>query len=266
MDLTTTTALAANLLGALAAIATIGGIAYKRPDSALAWLGDVTGTELYLSREAAIEAASPEEVAEHVTDPELALERIEALGGVGPSKADHERVAALVEYSSVLHDRADEVIDPTGPVYATEHRVVIDRDEVRAADRDEQTEHLAEIAEALKLPETAWCVDPLETITRLEDDPETAYVWNLGENATANEVASLRRSFEERFAETHNREPRALHLIVAGLEALQRIPDDVIENTIKPWLRDREAKREAREELAERRELGAKGRPAGGER
>jgi hypothetical protein len=93
MDLTTTTALAANLLGALAAIATIGAIAYKRPGSVISWLGDVTGTELYLSREAAIEAASPEELAGRVNDPLLALERIEELGGVGPSKADQERAA-----------------------------------------------------------------------------------------------------------------------------------------------------------------------------
>jgi hypothetical protein len=234
----------------------------------IAALAEATGSEVYLSREAALDAASPEELAEKVNDPMLALERIEDLGGVGPRKADHERLADLVEYHTVLLERVDKVIDPGDePVYATEHRVVIDREAVTEADRDEQVEYLGTIADRLQLPETAWCVDPLETITRLDDDPEIAYVWNLGERATADEVNSLHRHFEKRFTETHGREPRALHLIVAGLEGLRQIPDDVIESTIKPWMRDRERQREeaAESELADHPTLGPKGQPAGGE-
>ena len=123
---------------------------------------------------------------------------------------------------------------------------------IQTADREEQIEHLADLANRLDLPETAWCVDPLKKIERVEDDAKYAYLWLLSDRATGDDVESLQRALESRYREKFGRDPDALHLIMRDVEDVREIPKQVIETTIKPWLKEREKR------LAEEDAVGGK--------
>lgn len=227
MDLGTLTTIAANLLGALAAILTIGGIAYKRPSSVIEKIAERTGIEVYLSAEAAIEA-------------ELGEGR-EAVAELAKREAVSVWFDPAEAITSTLTEADSPIVEFDGD------GIAIDGERIREADREEQLEHLGQLGNELELPAEAWCVDPIKKIARLEDDPRNAYVWLLGDRATGDDVSSLTHRFEEAFAEAHNREPAALHLIVRDVDAIEEISEEAIENVIKPWLRDRDRAAELEE-------------------
>lgn len=135
---------------------------------------------------------------------------------------------------SVLEDADEPILELDGEA------ILLDPEELRGADREDQLEHLADLAERLDLPREAWCVDPIKKIERLEDDPTRAYLWLLGDRATGDDVSRLQRALTERYRDEYGREPAALHLIVRDVDDIKEIPSEVIEHTIKPWLKDRE--------------------------
>lgn len=118
--------------------------------------------------------------------------------------------------------------------------VVIDPDGVRSAPRNEQSRILADLADRLELPETAFCTDPVDKIVELDDDPAKAYVWVLGHHATGENVASLEHHLNEAYRENFGHEPRATHLIVSEVDDLRELSEAEAEEYLKPWLRERE--------------------------
>lgn len=82
--------------------------------------------------------------------------------------------------------------------------------------------------------------DPIKQVAQLEDDPGNAYAWILTENATEEDRVSLRNEIESTFVEMNRAEPDSLHFIVAGIDEILELDSEVVEQYVKPWLKDRD--------------------------
>lgn len=212
---------------------------HDSPAEAIEAFADRLGVEVWLVRDRAVEEAA--EDGEVYTSRESAV--VEAV-------AD-EPTAVLEGTVPYAIEEADEPIQWVGP---NGEALLVQPDPIRGADREDQLEHLSDLGDRLELPPETWCVDPLKKIERLDDDPRKAYVWLLGERATGDDVDTLDRALTKRYREEFGRDPAALHMIVRDLDDIREIPGDVIEHTIKPWLKEREEAIEAEGERGGDRE------------
>jgi len=79
-------------------------------------------------------------------------------------------------------------------------------------------------------------VNPVNRIHELEDDPSTAYLWDL--DCSDRQLMQLTGRVREEFVRKNNRDPRALHLIRNDVSSLDELSEDQVRESVKPWLGD----------------------------
>jgi len=79
-------------------------------------------------------------------------------------------------------------------------------------------------------------VNPVNRIHKLEDDPSTAYLWDL--NCSDRQLMELTGRVREEFVRKNNRDPRALHLIRNDVSSLDELDEDQVRESVQPWLGD----------------------------
>jgi len=77
-------------------------------------------------------------------------------------------------------------------------------------------------------------VNPVNRIHKLEDDPSTAYLWDL--DCSDRQLMQLTGRVREEFVRKNNRDPRALHLIRNDVSSLDELGEDQVRESVKPWL------------------------------
>jgi len=77
-------------------------------------------------------------------------------------------------------------------------------------------------------------VNPVNRIHELEDDPSTAYLWDL--NCSDRQLMELTGRVREEFVRKNNRDPRALHLIRNDVSSLDELDEDQVRESVQPWL------------------------------
>jgi len=77
-------------------------------------------------------------------------------------------------------------------------------------------------------------VNPVNRIHELEDDPSTAYLWDL--DCSDRQLMQLTGRVREEFVRKNNRDPRALHLIRNDVSSLDELGEDQVRESVKPWL------------------------------
>jgi len=77
-------------------------------------------------------------------------------------------------------------------------------------------------------------VNPVNRIHKLEDDPSTAYLWDL--DCSDRQLMELTSRVREEFVRKNNRDPRALHLIRNDVSSLDELGEDQVREVVQPWL------------------------------
>jgi len=77
-------------------------------------------------------------------------------------------------------------------------------------------------------------VNPVNRIHELEDDPSTAYLWDL--DCSDRQLMELTSRVREEFVKKNNRDPRALHLIRNDVSSLDELSEDQVRESVQPWL------------------------------
>jgi len=77
-------------------------------------------------------------------------------------------------------------------------------------------------------------VNPVNRIHELEDDPSTAYLWDL--DCSDRQLRELTNRVREEFVRKNNRDPRALHLIRNDVSSLDELMEDQVRKSVQPWL------------------------------
>jgi len=77
-------------------------------------------------------------------------------------------------------------------------------------------------------------VNPVNRIHELEDDPSTAYLWDL--DCSDRQLMELTNRVREEFVKKNNRDPRALHLIRNDVSSLDELSEDQVRESVQPWL------------------------------
>jgi len=77
-------------------------------------------------------------------------------------------------------------------------------------------------------------VNPVNRIHELEDDPSTAYLWDL--DCSDRQLMQLTGRVREEFVRKNNRDPRALHLIRNDVSSLDELGEEQVRESVKPWL------------------------------
>jgi len=77
-------------------------------------------------------------------------------------------------------------------------------------------------------------VNPVNRIHELEDDPSTAYLWDL--DCSDRQLMELTNRVREEFVKKNNRDPRALHLIRNDVSSLDELGEDQVRESVQPWL------------------------------
>jgi hypothetical protein len=81
-------------------------------------------------------------------------------------------------------------------------------------------------------------VNPVNRIHELEDDPSTAYLWNL--DCSDRQLMELTSQAREDFVRKNNRDPRALHLIRNDVSSLDELSEDQVREVVQPWLQSQD--------------------------
>lgn len=79
-------------------------------------------------------------------------------------------------------------------------------------------------------------VNPVNRIHKLDDDPSTAYLWDL--DCSDRQLMQLTSRVREEFVKKNNRDPRALHLIRNDVSSLDELDEDQVRESVRPWLGD----------------------------
>jgi len=77
-------------------------------------------------------------------------------------------------------------------------------------------------------------VNPVNRIHELDDDPSTAYLWDL--DCSDRQLRELTNRVREEFVKKNNRDPRALHLIRNDVSSLDELGEDQVRESVQPWL------------------------------
>jgi len=77
-------------------------------------------------------------------------------------------------------------------------------------------------------------LNPVNRIHELEDDPSTAYLWDL--DCSDRQLMQLTGRVREEFVKKNNRDPRALHLIRNDVSSLDELGEEQVRESVKPWL------------------------------
>jgi len=77
-------------------------------------------------------------------------------------------------------------------------------------------------------------VNPVNRIHKLEDDPSTAYLWDL--DCSDRQLMQLTGRVREQFVRKNNRDPHALHLIRNDVSSLDELGEEQVRESVKPWL------------------------------
>jgi len=77
-------------------------------------------------------------------------------------------------------------------------------------------------------------LNPVNRIHELEDDPSTAYLWDL--DCSDRQLMQLTGRVREEFVKKNNRDPRALHLIRKDVSSLDELGEEQVRESVKPWL------------------------------
>ena len=98
------------------------------------------------------------------------------------------------------------------------------------------------IAKILRVDLPKEYIDPVDKIFELKDDIDTCYVWKTKEDVNSTQLNNIIYELNSRFIRNNGREPQSLHIIMNGIEDINKMSSEELEKVVLPWAKKKSQK------------------------